>query len=375
MKKAICFLLLSLVALSSITCLAAGKFKTNSTSKQHVQREFSSFKSTLLCSKTTGWIFEGNKVLRTSDGAKSWIDTSPYLSDINKLNEGNYNITAYFYNSEIAWVALGIFSPAKKLFIYKTINGGRKWTKTAVPIKEDWECTGDCDICFISLKNGFMLINSEPSLGLMNKSIYKSENGGTSWKRINVISRQIEGYPNGIMFTDKMRGWITSVNHGQEYIPVFKTVNGGLSWKKENLKLYSSFKNGYYTNALTPIIFNYEEAVLPIEYIKNDERFIIPYLTNNGGKTWQVETRFKNYKSLCYDYINKKQWWMVDNKNYKLYSTDDGGKHWVQIAQNPLLKNLKSIRFIDPKFSWGISDNYLLKIIIDNKNVSISKTF
>ncbi|MFL0268076.1 WD40/YVTN/BNR-like repeat-containing protein [Candidatus Clostridium radicumherbarum] len=326
------------------------------------------YSNLLMVNKTTGWIVRNNVVLRTINGGLDWNDVSPYSNS--KTNDTQSIVSTYFYDSNIAWVSFGNdLNDGNKLIVYHTTDGGGHWEKESLPAIEDWEGTGNENINFIDPSNGFILVTSQPALGQMNKSIYKTNNGGKSWLRIGTITNKIPSYPTGLTFKNSREGWITSSNHGENYITTFKTDDGGYSWHKENLQMVPVYKD-YYTNSYPPVFLNNEKkfGILPIEYVNEKSRFIIPYITNDGGNSWTATKSLSNYDLSHYDFINEKQWLAIDNKENKLYETSNGGNSFEELSQNEIFKGIKTLDFISNQIGWAIGDNFFIKTIDGGKN-------
>lgn len=332
----------------------------NNTLNQNVNNNKTSEKSQFysdlfMVNETTGWVIKNNAVLRTINGGVYWNDVSPY----NKANDTQPVASTYFYDGNIAWISLEKdLNDGNKLIVYHTTDGGKHWSKELLPTIEAWEGSGSEIINFIDPLNGFILVTSLPSLGLMDKSIYKTKDGGKSWLRIGKITDKIASYPTGMTFKNTLEGWITSSNHGQNYILTFKTDDGGYSWHKENLKMVSAYKD-YYTNSYPPIFLDNEKkaAIIPIEYVKDESRFIIPYLSSNGGHTWNAVKIFNNHMFSCFDFINEKQWFAIDIKDNKLYETNNGGNSWIEVSQNEIFKRIKTLDFVTTQIGWAAGDN------------------
>jgi photosystem II stability/assembly factor-like uncharacterized protein len=333
--------------------------------------EKSAFYSNLLMvNKTTGWIIRNNKVLRTVNGGVNWIDVSPYSSS--KTNDNQPIVSTCFYDSNTAWATVGTdLNDGNNLSVYHTTDGGEYWIKALLPTMEQWEGTGRENISFIDSLNGFILVTSLPALGQMDKSIYKTNDGGKSWLRIGNITDKIASYPTGMTFKNNKEGWITSSNHGQDFILTFKTDDGGYSWHKENLQMAYEYKD-YYTNSFQPVFFSNEKkiGILPIEYVKEESRFMIPYITKDGGSSWSVPKNPVNYTFSNYDFFNEKQWWAVGYKDNKLYETSNSGDSWQAIPQDKVFKGIKTLDFVTNQIGWAIGDDFFIKTIDGGKNWS-----
>ena len=344
--------------------------------------EPTNYRNLSMINDSIGWIIRNNRILRTEDGWQNCKDVTPYKKVENVSYDEEPPVAAYFYNENIAWVSIGSYTEDKQLYIYHTTNGGDTWDKTLLSVKEPWENEGKQYISFINPKEGYLLATSGPALGMMNKSIYKTIDGGSTWRRLGDISHEISSYPTGINFSNSVNGWIASSNHGEDFIPVFKTENCGENWSKEDLPTPSNLKDGYYTNGYSPIFFkdSSENGVLPIEFVKDGEKFIIPYVTSDGGSTWAIPKNYTNYNYSVYDFMDKTQWWALDKKDNKLFMTDDGGQTWKLIYENINFKDIKFFQFVNNKLGFAISNDTFvktsdggvtwnnIKIILDNNN-------
>jgi len=384
-KKSIGLILLSLVFF--IGCSNSSKLssvsntkpqnQSNSTSKSNntlnknidnnkISEKPEIYSNLLMVNKTTGWVIRNNMVLRTINGA-DWNDVSPHVI-IN--NNDQPIVSACFYDSSTAWVTSQMnLSGNNKFSIYHTTNGGEHWDKVILPSMEQWEGTGYVYFSFIDSLNGFILATSTPSMGQMDKSIYKTSDGGKSWSRIGDITNKIESYPTGMIFKNSREGWITSSNHGQDYITTFKTDDGGYSWHKENLQMESVYKD-YYTDSYPPVFLDIKKkfGILPIEYVKEESRFIIPYITNDGGNSWTATKVLSSCDLSYYDFIKEKQWLAIDNKENKLYETSNGGDSFEELSKNEILKGIKTLDFVTNQIGWAIGDNSFIKTTDGGKN-------
>lgn len=319
------------------------------------------FNNLSMFSETTGWVIKGNKVLRTVDGGKTWRDVSPYSDNI-KGKYADAPIYPYFYSGNTAWISLGFSSKEKQLTLYHTTDGGTRWRKIILPLAKQWENAGRQDISFVTPLNGFLLLSSDPAGGLMSKSIYKTTDGGKKWIRLADITADIKDYTTGIKFISNKTGWITSSYHGTNYILTFKTTDGGYSWKKESLHMLSGCK-GYYTNSYPPIFFNKKAktGVLPIEYVKGNNHFVAPYVTSNGGASWQAVKPPDKLSLSCFDFVTPKHWLAIDANKNELYKTNSSGKGWTKVSRNKIYKDIKMFDFVTSKIGWAVGDNILIR--------------
>lgn len=91
-----------------------------------------------IMNETIGWILKGNKVLRTVDGGKSWDDVSPYSNPADESYVDEPHAASCFYDNNTAWISLETYAQSdNKIAVYRTMDGGKKWDKTILPVTED----------------------------------------------------------------------------------------------------------------------------------------------------------------------------------------------------------------------------------------------
>ena len=89
----------------------------------------------------------------------------------------------------------------------------------------------------------------------------------------------------------------------------------------------------------------------------------MPYITNDGGKTWNIPRSFKNNKFFIYDFINEKQWWALDKNKTKLYKTNDSGQTWKEVSENKIFNDIKYIEFMNDKVGFAIGDHVFIRTV------------
>ncbi|GAB5554700.1 MAG: hypothetical protein Sapg2KO_42910 [Saprospiraceae bacterium] len=228
-----------------------------------------------------GHTISGAGVYRSDDAGETWrslgLEKSFHIGRI-RVHPTNPNI--------VFVAALGNFySPNKERGIYKTKNGGKSWRKV---LYVD-ERTGGNDVIFAPTNPQILYAStwqcSEVKAG-PGSSLYKSIDGGDTWQKID------HGFPSGPLKgrtglavsyqnSDKVYAFTDNVNAGYEQGSgeLYQTQNGGISWRKthdSNLKILSSFGEVFTDCFVNPQ--NDEEVyLLGINVLK----------TSDGGQTFQ----------------------------------------------------------------------------------------
>lgn len=207
--------------------------------------------------KPRNFTLPGVGVFRSDDGGQTWrhlgLENSWHIA----------KIRVHPQNPDIAFVAaLGhLWTPNPDRGIFRTIDGGKSWEK--VLFVDDK--TGANDIV-ISPVNPDILYASVwenyPGICGRESGVYKSSDGGTSWKRLS------GGLPMGDKTgrtglavswqnPDKAYAFVDNLNREKSLAAeCYQTIDGGQTWRRthnDDLKIYSGI--GWYFSdcAVNPI--------------------------------------------------------------------------------------------------------------------------
>jgi hypothetical protein len=174
------------------------------------------------------------------------------------------------------------------LTIYYTSTAGEWWTKGVLPADEiDQRYTRDN--IFLSapsdVKEGWVMVTSDPAAGLMEKKLFTSEDVGTKWRLASDLSRTVDGYVTGVAFKDDRNGWVAASYHGEAAVPLYRTQDGGLTWHLQQIDLPAGYNYG---NAFPPVfdLSDSKSGTLKIEFHNDEGSKVIRYATGDGGATW-----------------------------------------------------------------------------------------
>lgn len=183
-----------------------------------------------------------------------------------------------------------------EVIIWHSSDKGQTWEESTLPAKESWEKEMNKETLFVSLHSkeeaipSWLLITSDPAMGLMGKMIYQSEDNGTTWAFKGDLTQVISGsYITGISFRDDRVGWITGTYHGGPAIPLYRTDDNGLTWNVQEIDVPSQYDYG---NVYPPKFdtANKQIGILPIEFTGGERRDKVEYKTTDGGETWTTGT-------------------------------------------------------------------------------------
>jgi photosystem II stability/assembly factor-like uncharacterized protein len=217
----------------------------------------------------------GDGVYKTMDGGKSWKNMG--------LKESRHigGIVIDPRNSNIVFVAAegSAWGPGGERGLYKTIDGGKSWKKV-LNISEN---TGVNNVVIDPVNPDVMYATSEQRRrhvhakigGGPESAIYKSTDGGENWRKLK------SGLP-----TVHMGGMgiaVSPVNHNYVYVIIeaaegkggfYRSTDRGESWTK----MSSHASSGQYYN---------EIFCDPVDVDKVYSVETFTHLTEDGGKTWK----------------------------------------------------------------------------------------
>jgi len=223
-------------------------------------------------------------------------------------------------NSQILYYVASI--PYKGTSLFKSKDGGKSWKLINTKGLSSSSSIFYIYIDPLNVKT-FYAICSE---GNYAYALYKSTDTGITWQNIYSDPNNI-----AIFAIDKLNDKILFVGGG---FNLLKSVNGGKSWKE--ISTYGIY--------LTDIIINPKNT--NIIYVTDNDYTLGLWKTSNGGKTWaQLVNGLPNYGdarvgaivadpvniNIIYIYVHS----VSSKENYDgLYKSVNGGVSWIKIASN-----------------------------------------
>jgi photosystem II stability/assembly factor-like uncharacterized protein len=291
----------------------------------------------------------GDGVYKSLDGGNSFVNMGL------KKSERIGSIVIHPSNENIIWVAAygSVWSSGGERGVYKSVDGGKTWERTLF-ISDD---TGvneviidptNPDVLYAAAhqrrRHEFTYIGGGPE-----STVYKSIDGGKTWKEINV------GLPKGEM--GRIGLAISPADNNYVYAIVearngkggfFKSINRGESWDKQSS--YSTSGNYYQEIICDP---KDKEKVFAMDtYLHH---------TEDGGKNFSYTgEKDKHVDNHCI-------WVNPENTNHwivgcdgGIYETFNGAKEWKYFSNLPITQFYKVATDNDSPFYniyGGTQDN------------------
>ncbi|MFA4924507.1 MAG: YCF48-related protein, partial [Ignavibacteriaceae bacterium] len=312
---------------ASNTCFVFGEkgiiIKSTNMGKTWVfieQGSVNSCKKVIFVNDKIGWVLGGDDLLTTTNGGGSW----------KRRNNSIWYNTIFFIDEYVGWASSILLNGGGD--IYKTEDSGNTWNRISNDTIPQIN-----SLYFINRDIGWAIGGyswwAQP-LPINYGYIYKTTNGGISWRRQDTVLNNIL---NDVHFADKDNGWIV----GNRIL--MRTTNGGTNWiKVESYNLNSIYfidsKIGYSVGSNT------------------DNRIL---KTTDGGVNWS-EHRFGSYSRDLYSvyFSSYQNGWAVGEKGTICYTTDSG-ESW-KIKSNLTALDLYDVFFINDKIGWITGDNGII---------------
>lgn len=290
----------------------------------------------------------GDGVYKSLDGGKSWKNMG--LKDSRQIGM----ITIDPRNTDIVFVAAegSVWGPGGDRGLYKTTDGGKTWTKV-LNVSEN---TGINNVKMDPRNPDIMYATSEQRRrhhftkigGGPESTIYKSEDGGETWRKIN----------NGLP-TEHMGGIgidISPVNPDYIYAIIeaandaggfYRSTDRGETWER----MSDHHSSGQYYN---------EIYCDPVDVDKVFSMETWSHVTYDGGKTWKKlsnEDRHVDDHALWINPKNTKHW--IIGGDGGVYTTYDDGNKFLH-ATIPVVQYYRVTVDNSEPFYWvygGTQDN------------------
>ncbi|WP_051554851.1 WD40/YVTN/BNR-like repeat-containing protein [Maribacter antarcticus] len=277
--------------------------------------------------------YYGNGVYKSTDGAKTWQHMG--------LPESHHigRVLIHPTNPDIVYVAAQghYYSENPERGIYKTIDGGKTWTKSlavnidgrdigATEIKMD---TNNPDVLYAVTYDRLRTPWSFKTGGT-GSAIYKSVDAGKSWKKLTT------GLPNTNLgkigfdiFHKNPKVLYATIDEQQDNTSthvIYRSDNAGTSWKQ--------------VSAATESIGNRSNYYGQIIIDPNDDQhiYVLSELVQesyDGGKTWKQYIQYGGDNHVLW--INpKNSKHMMMGYDYGMAITYDTGKNWYHPDELPM---------------------------------------
>lgn len=304
----------------------------------------------------------GDGVYKSEDGGETWTNMGL------KKSEHIAKIIVHPKDSNVIYVAAEgpLWNEGGERGVYKSLDGGKTW-KAVLEISKDTGVTSlemdptDPDVLYAAAyqrrRSVAILLAGGPESG-----IHKSTDGGQTWIKLE------NGLPRGDV--GKIGLAVSPINPQVVYATVeakapdggfFRSANGGLSWERRNEYRSGGTGPHYYQEIYAhPSKFDWVFQMDPMMRV-----------TEDGGKTFRpVGEQYKHVDNHAIAFDKDDPEYLLVGCDGGLYESFDGGKEWKYFENLPVTQFYKlSLDNAYPFYNivGGTQDN--------NTQVGPSRTF
>ncbi|MFM8740508.1 MAG: WD40/YVTN/BNR-like repeat-containing protein, partial [Cytophagales bacterium] len=254
-----------------------------------------------------GNVSYGHGIWKSTDAGKTWAFSG--LKDSKHIPR----IRIHPKNPDLVYAAVlgDLFKSSEERGVYRSDDGGKNWKRVLFANAD----AGAVDLCMdpnnprVLYASMWRIRRTPYSLesGGEGSSIYKSTDGGDTWKNISAN----EGLPKGIWGISCVS--VSPVNSNRVYAiienengGVYRSDDGGTTWKKMNEDRSLRQRAWYYTKIYADTKDEDICYVMNVSYHKSKD----------GGKT------FQSYNAPHGDHHDL---WIAPEDNQRMIIADDGG--------------------------------------------------
>jgi photosystem II stability/assembly factor-like uncharacterized protein len=243
----------------------------------------------------------------------------------------------YFLDETRGWAVGG------SGILLSTTDGGKVWRALPRPAEDAL-----LDVYFSDESNGWLVCersiydlktNDEPRTYLL-----RTMDGGTTWKKINVIGKDVDTRLVRALFAGEGRGWAFG-----EAGALYTTRDGGANWERQRVPTRHLLLGGWFLNAEQGWLVGAGATVLQ---------------TNDGGETWHTgalpglapasgnNAGAERVRLRATSFVDRKKGWAV-GAGGRVFVTRDGGRTWDAQGSN-VATDLFDVKFLDEFEGWAV---------------------
>ncbi len=277
-------------------------------------------------------------------------------------SQGSYSIgcvTLDPNNSNVVWVGTGENNNQRSVAygdgVYKSVDGGKSWKHMGLKQSEHIGMIAidprDSNVVYVAAYGPLWSAGGD-------RGLYKSTDGGENWEAVLTVSEHTgvnevhldPRYPDIVYATahQRRRHVFTLIDGGPESA-IYKSENAGQDWRKINKGLPSG-QLGRIGMDISPVNPDLLYAIVEAQEDKGGF-----YASNDRGETWERRSGYSSsgnyYQEIIADPVEVDRVYSMDTF---AQVTEDGGRNWERVGERN--------KHIDNHALWIDPDNpdYLL---------------
>lgn len=257
-----------------------------------------------------GWTFGGDQLLSTADGGVTWASQTL----------GATLDTLSFPDATQGWATGHTGYPSDQRVVLHTSDGGQTWQTQYSAVAGTRDFTG---LDFIDDIHGWVA-GTTGAGRLARPVVGATTDGGADWRFVTLRHAQSES--TSVSFVDASHGWIACAPYGaasnqsRPGSSIYRTTDGGLSWKLQDVSRRRI--------ALRDITFVDRLHGWAVGQNSGSKGACLVLSTRNGGRTWSMQrlSAPSYYAGQQVVFVDDLHGWIACGP--VVYATTDGGRHW-----------------------------------------------
>lgn len=302
-----------------------------------------------------GWGVTLAQIALTNDGGLHWYNVTPP-----DMTEAGYGVQYFVLDVNHAWVQIPDSNNFPNSgFLYRTADGGVKWTKSTTPFSG-----GDLD--FLDETDGWMLADLGVGAGSNAVAVYQTTDGGANWAMVYTNdpnqavagdSLPLGGLKSGIAALNMQTAFVSGVIYADDTIYLYRTEDGGHTWSEVNPPLPSGAEHEQFSIDPGQLKFvSAQDGFLAVRRATLTGDYMMQtsiYVTHDAGKTWSLTpTMIPNGGAV--DFLSATQ--VVIYNGEQFYITRDAAQTWNAISPNIAFGEMfAGMDFVNPSTGWVLT--------------------
>ena len=244
----------------------------------------------------------------------------------------------YFLDENRGWAVGG------NGVVLTTTDGGNQWRVGRRSVEDSLR-----DVYFSDEQNGWLVCDRDV-YKLQTESearsyLLQTVDGGSTWKRVNVIGADHDVRLVRALFTEGGRGWVFG-----EAGTLYATRDGGGSWEKQRVPTRYLLLGGSFLDSTRGWLVGAGATLL--QTADGGETWRTGTLTNLASATRDDSLEARRVRFTSVSFVDERHGWAVGTRG-RVFATRDGGRSWVEQKSN-VSADLSDVKFLDKFEGWAV---------------------